>query len=458
MAITSPPTIPQITDPTTFATRAQDWVVWQSNQLYPFIIDSSQTLGLATNSTSTTSNTIGLGEKTFTVETGKGYFAGQSLSIANTASPTNRMFAVVVSYSGSTLVVNVQAFEGSGTYTAWSIALAFNGLVSNAQLAFDGGAFGFRNRIINGDMRIDQRNAGASVTPTNGQYLVDRWRASLSVSSKYSVQQNAGSVTPPVGFTNYLGCTSLSTYSVGAGEVFVVSQRIEGFNGADLNWGAANAKTVTISFLVYSSLTGAFGGSLQNNGGTRSYPFSYTISTANTWEQKTITVAGDTSGTWLTTNGVGIVLNFSLGVGSTFSGTAGSWSGSNFVSATGATSIVGTNGATFYITGVQLEKGTTATSFDYRPFGTELALCQRYFETGSARIQTYVPVVANQIGWCSFANNKRVAPTMTQTFSGSGSSSYGITTIDINGFAPFSTSAGTGIANCSGAWTATSEL
>jgi len=240
---------------------------------------------------------------------------------------------------------------------------------------------GFKNRIINGQMTFDQRNAGASVTPTNGQYTLDRWQANLSQSSKYSVQQDAGAVTPPVGFNDYLGVTSLSAYSVISSDFFDIAQSIEGFNSiADLNWGTANAKTVTLSFWVRSSLTGTFGGALQNEGFNRSYPFTYTISTANTWEQKSVTIAGDTSGTWNATNGVGIRVRFGLGVGSTYSGTAGAWAGSAFASATGATSVVGTNGATFYITGVQLEVGSTATSFDYRPYGTELALCQRYCE------------------------------------------------------------------------------
>ena len=238
--------------------------------------------------------------------------------------------------------------------------------------------FGFKNRIINGAMVIDQRNAGASVTPTNGQYSVDRWAAELSQASKFSFQQNAGSVTPPAGFINYLGVTSLSAYTVGSGEVFNLFQRIEGLNVSDLAWGTASAATVTLSFWVRSSLTGTFGGAIQNNGNDRSYPFSFTISAANTWEQKSVTIAGDTSGTWLTTNGIGIRVRFNLGAGSTVSGTAGAWAAADYRSATGATSVVGTNGATFYITGVQLEKGSTATSFDYRPYGTELALCQRY--------------------------------------------------------------------------------
>jgi hypothetical protein len=240
-----------------------------------------------------------------------------------------------------------------------------------------------RNRIINGAMVIDQRNAGASFTPTSTgalTYGLDRWGTFGSQASKFSVQQNAGSVTPPEGFTNYLGITSLSAYTVGAAENFIVQQEIEGFNIADLGWGTANAKTVTLSFWVRSSLIGTFGGALRNSGNNRSYPYSYTISAADTWEQKSVTIAGDTTGTWLTNNGRGIRLAFSLGAGSTISGTAGAWAGSNFVSATGATSVVGTDDATFYITGVQLEKGTQATSFEYRQYQQELALCQRYYQ------------------------------------------------------------------------------
>jgi len=241
---------------------------------------------------------------------------------------------------------------------------------------------GFRNRIINGDMRIDQRNAGASVSALLGsfKYTLDRWAYYVSQDSKLTVQQNAGSVTPPAGFTNYLGATSISAYSVGSNDLYMITQPIEGFNVADLGWGTANAKTVTLSFWVRSSLTGTFGGSLLNNAVNRSYPFTYTVSSANTWEQKSITVAGDTTGTWLTNNGVGLWISFGIGMGSTYSGTAGAWAGSQFWSATGATSVVGTNGATFYITGVQLEVGSVATPFERRDYGRELMLCQRYYQ------------------------------------------------------------------------------
>lgn len=295
--------------------------------------------------------------------------------------------------------------------------------------------FAFKNRIINGDMRIDQRNAGASVTQTTGAlYSVDRFGITGTVTSKFTAQQNAGSVTPPAGFTNYLGITSSSAYSVLTGDLFVCYQRIEGFNAADLAWGTASAATVTLSFWVRSSLTGTFGGSLKNSADNRSYPFTYTISAANTWEQKSVTIAGDTSGTWLTNNGVGIQLSFSLGTGTTFSGTAGAWAGANYLSATGATSVVGTNGATLYITGVQLEKGRLATSFDYRPYGTELSLCQRYYEksfpqatapasslsaTGAnVSSATKATIGANQlIPSINFKATKRAAPSTVTAYS-----------------------------------------
>ena len=292
-----------------------------------------------------------------------------------------------------------------------------------------------KNRIINGDMVIDQRYAGAATANTISGYVVDRFQVNQSgAAGKVIAQQNAGAVTPPVGFSNYLGVTSQSSYSVGAGDFYLIQQAIEGFNVADLGWGTANAKTVTLSFWVRSSLTGTFGGSLRNSADNRSYPFTYTISSANTWEQKTVTVTGDTTGTWIgATNGTGLTVAWGLGVGTTYSGTAGSWAGAYYLSATGATSVVGTNGATFYITGVQLEIGTTATPFERRLYNQELANCQRYYEKSypasspvptnavlgpiiSLGTQTYAGGTgANQMlaGTVYFKVTKRAAPTMT---------------------------------------------
>jgi len=282
---------------------------------------------------------------------------------------------------------------------------------------------GFKNRIINGQMTFDQRNAGASVTPANDAYTLDRWQVNISDNSKFTIQQDAGAVTPPVGFTDYLGVTSSSAFSLAAGSYFVLDQKIEGFNVADLGWGTANAKTVTLSFWVRSSLTGTFGGVLRNSAENRSYPYTYTISSANTWEQKSVTIAGDTSGTWLTTNGVGIYVGFGLGVGTTYSGTAGAWASSTFASATGATSVVSTNGATWYVTGVQLEVGSTATSFDYRPYGTELVLCQRYFNrmnlVNFTGIVGWADTTTDFIAMISFPVVMRNNPTFTSSGAGS---------------------------------------
>ena len=275
---------------------------------------------------------------------------------------------------------------------------------------------GMRNRIINGQMQIDQRNAGASVTNTVATaaalYTLDRWGAWASQASKYTVQQNAGSIASPAGFKNYLGVTSSSAYTVGTNEFFTISQQIEGLNVADLAWGTASAATVSLSFWVRSSLTGTFGGSVQNGAANRSYPFTYTILSANTWEQKSITIAGDTTGTWLTTNGIGMYLWLGFGVGTTYSGTAGSWSSNNYISATGATSVVGTNGATFYITGVQLEVGTSATSFEFRDYGRELIMCQRYYErfTNSGFYAAGGAMYANQPRFCVTYYPKRAIP------------------------------------------------
>lgn len=302
---------------------------------------------------------------------------------------------------------------------------------ADASTQSTGGYTGFRNRIINGAMMIDQRNAGASVTRTNGSYTLDRWAYFQSQASKFTAQQNAGSVTPPVGFTKYLGFTSSSAYSVVSGDYFAFQQSIEGFNVADLGWGTANAKTVTLSFWARSSLTGQFGGSLKNlaTSANRSYAFSYTISSANTWEYKTITIAGDTSGSWATDNSCGLCVCFDLGTETTYLGAAGSWAGSNYLGATGDTKVVATNGATFYITGVQLEKGSTATPFEFRPYGTELALCQRYYEVMSE------PFGAGRVNgspaprfFARFTVQKRATPTCTGVGSFSCSDMYTVDT------------------------------
>ena len=299
-----------------------------------------------------------------------------------------------------------------------------------------GDASSMKNRIINGAMVISQRNGTSSGTASD--YTVDRWNYSASQASKGTWQQNAGSVTPPVGFTNYLGFTSSSAYSVGATDYFSWYQPIEGYNTSDLSWGTANGKTITISAWVYSSLTGTFGGAISNSAYNYFYPFSYTISAANTWTQISVTIAAPPNGSaWVTNNGIGIRVNFGLGVGSTYSNTAGTWTTSVSVSCTGATSVVGTNGATFYITGVQLEVGSSATGFEYRQYTTELQLCQRYYAK-SYDIATTAGAVTNVGAYWStgtvdsggngyitvrYPVSMRTAPTVT-TYTGATSGSW----------------------------------
>jgi hypothetical protein len=259
--------------------------------------------------------------------------------------------------------------DASGGNTA-----TVNGMTPTAQ-----SLQGFRNRIINGAMVIDQRNAGASVSYSNsGAYTLDRWVVDNTTDGTISVQQSS---VAPAGFTNSCLITvTTADASLSSTQRCRIRQPIEGFNVADFGFGTASAITVTLSFWVRSSLTGTFGGALNNATVDRSYPFSYTISAANTWEQKSVTIAGDTSGTWVTNSGIGLLAQFGLGIGSNFSGTANAWTGSQIMSTTGATSLIGTTGATFHITGVQLEAGSVATPFERRDYGTELVRCQRYFE------------------------------------------------------------------------------
>jgi hypothetical protein len=276
-----------------------------------------------------------------------------------------------------------------------------------------------RNRIINGDMRIAQRTTSA--VTANDSYAVDRWNIGNSTDGAFSAIQDSDA---PAGFNKSVKFTiTTADASVTGTQGLFMVQPIEGFNTAGLNWGTANAKTVTLSFWVKSSVTGTFSGSLMNGSVNRAYPFTYTITAANTWEYETITIAGDTTGTWNTDNSGGILLYFSLGTGSTRLGTAGAWAGSRLQGATGETALVNTLNATWFITGVQLEVGTQATSFEYRQYGTELNLCYRYFQSMSNPTAFGCPTDAftqatgatASYGILSFLQPMRSAPTMTLT-------------------------------------------
>jgi len=282
-------------------------------------------------------------------------------------------------------------------------------------------------------MVIDQRNAGAAVTvnSTGQAYPVDRFFGTgQSSDGVFTLQQSS---TVPAGFVNSIIATvTTADASIGATQNYLLRQRVEGYNIADLNWGTANAVTVTFSFWVRSSLTGTFGGTLHNGNGDRFYPYSYTISAANTWEQKTITIAGDTTGTWEKTNGIGLNVIWSLGTGSTLLAPTSAWTATTYTGFTGQTNLIATNGATWQVTGVQLEAGTTASPFEYRQYGTELALCQRYCfqmntgDSGSNNVKFALGTNASTTqSWTvvHFPVQLRTYPTLTVT---STASNYGV--------------------------------
>jgi hypothetical protein len=354
-----------------------------------------------------------------------GYEAGKAITTGanNTILGAYTGSAAPISATGSNWIIlsdgagNVRgAFDSSGNLLVGTTSATTPATTSSLSIA---NTFGFKNRIINGAMVIDQRNAGAAVTRsgTSNSYLVDRWLGNVSNDGTITLQQV---VDAPATFVNSLKITvTVADSSLSALQYALIRQSIEGYNVSDFAFGSASAQTITLSFWVKSSVTGTFGGCLRNSAANRSYPFSYSISSANTWEQKTITIAGDTSGTWLTTNGVGFDLDLTVASGTTYAGTAGSWSGGTYITATGTTNLMATLNATWQVTGVQLEKGSTATSFDYRPYTTELQLCQRYYwkslGAGNESIGVAGYNVASNAVWSQFGFpvTMRATPTVT---------------------------------------------
>ena len=254
-----------------------------------------------------------------------------------------------------------------------------------------------KNKIINGDMRVDQRDGTATINATGVTYNVDRWLGRGE--SSEGVFTLAQDTTSPANFTNSLKATvTTADSSIASGSSYRIQQMVEGYNMEDLNWGTSDAQSVTLSFWVRSSVTGTFGGSVANGDFNRFNVFSYTISSADTWEYKTVTITGDTSGTWPTDNSLSLRLNFSLGAGSTLLAAVGSWGASTKEGVTGQTNVIATNSATFYVTGVQLEANTTATPFEHLQYGQQLALCQRYYYKWNTTSSN------NWVAWAMAAN------------------------------------------------------
>ena len=296
--------------------------------------------------------------------------------------------------------------------TAVSTAKIADDAVTNAKTAFDD--VPFKNIIINGDMSIDQRNSGASQTIASANtYYIDRFLAREVTDGALTIDQDT---TSPDDFTHSMKITTTTAdSSLSSTQRAYVVQKIEGYNISKLAFGTSSAKSITISFYVRSSLTGTFSGSILNESENRSYVFEYTISSANTWERKTITIAGDTSGTWDKDNTVGILIYFSMGMGSTYSGTAGAWSSNQLFASTGSTNLIGTLDATWYMTGLQIEEGTSASDFEFLPFDVNLKRCQRYYEIAEGGFFGAVYGTASDMRTSvPFKVTKRANPTLTK--------------------------------------------
>jgi hypothetical protein len=309
--------------------------------------------------------------------TGNAFIGGTTTVTSTTASISSSSGALVVAGGvgiGQTLFVGGNLYQNT-----------------NAITAFD---TGFRNRIINGDGLIDQRSDGSSTTPGVGATtFIDRWKMNVFGSGRLTIGKNYGAISSPDGFVSYIGMKTTTTTTPGANDYNFLSQIIEGVNTIDLQWGTANAKPLALSFWAYSSLTGTFGGSVRNAGSgsyNRSYPFTYTISSSNTWEKKTVVIPGDTTGTWTTNHLYGIEIIFVVSNGTTWQATPFAWAAGNYTGPSGSlANLIGTLNATLYLTGIQAEIGSVATPYERRNYGHEFALCQRYYQITEVRTGGY---------------------------------------------------------------------
>ena len=351
------------------------------------------------------------------------YFRGDGgfLSNVNSSVP-GTLPNLVVSNSLTTTNV-VSTFANVGTLNVGSISNlnSLNLTTLNVTSVVSASPISFRNRVINGDFFTDQRNSGAATTPSvDPTRTIDRWKVNIVGSGRCQVGQNLGAVASPTGFTSYYGMKVTTTSTVNSGDYFFFSQVIEGINAVDFAWGTAAARTITLGFWVYSSLTGTMGGFVRNAGSTagnytRSYPFTFTVSSATTWEYKTVVVPGDTTGQWLASQTDGIEFGFDLWNGTAFQASPGAWAAGNFTGPSGGTAnFSGTLNSYFYVTGVQVELGPVGTPFERRHINFELAACQRYYEVTVARVGGYNTNGAYLRGSVYLNTKKRaVTPTLT---------------------------------------------
>jgi hypothetical protein len=271
-----------------------------------------------------------------------------------------------------------------------------------------------RNLIINGAMQVTQRGTSFA-NPSDDTYSLDRMHIFNSNDGATTITQDT-TVPSGEGFTQSIkfDCTTLDG-TIAAGQYLTFNQRIEGYNNAVLGYGASGAKSITVSFYAKSNLTGTFCYSVRNGAINRAYIKEFSLTSANTWERISFTIPGETSGTWLTTNGIGSIHQISLSMGSTYHGTANQWNSSNVVATSNQVNFLSSTDNEFFLTGWQVELGDTATPFEHRSFGDELARCQRYHQ----KIDLYTSNGGVANSWyyqnVNFLTEMRAAPTLPKT-------------------------------------------
>ena len=348
------------------------------------IVDYGTVIGGATGASVTVSDTApegaGVGDIWYESDTGKMFVYYDSFWVEASGSDG----IGVTGATGATGTVDLASPAFTGTPTAPTAAAGTNttqlATTEFVTTAAAGVTSGFRNKTINGNMAISQRGTSAiSNAAATNTYGTDRWHIFGSSASTMTITQSTTNPTGQ-GFSNSTLVTSSAATTPASGDYYGVRQYIEGYNMADLAWGTSGAKPIVVSFWVRSSIAGTYSLALHNGSGNRSLVSTYTISAVDTWEKKTIYInAGDITGTWATDNSIGLAVWFDLGSGTSANGTAGAWTAGLPTRTSGSSNWVGTSGATFYITGVQLEQNYQPTPFEQLPIGLELELCQRYY-------------------------------------------------------------------------------